>query len=94
MMSLLIRARRLLAASAVPMAPLAREVLAGLIAEALREVESVALLGAAAHLGAAMDDVERLSPAYTDRLRVADVRRLADELESLTTTDPTSCALS
>jgi len=37
---------------------------------------------AAAHLRDAMDDVERLSPEYADRLRVSDIQRLADELIS------------
>jgi len=40
------------------------------------------LRAAATHLRDAMDDVERLSPEYADRLRVSDVQRLADELIS------------
>jgi hypothetical protein len=78
----LARARDLLFDSAVSLDPMASEILAGLFAELLRTVQEDAFSKAAAHIDAAMDDVERADArlGMTARMTVEDVRRLAAEL--------------
>lgn len=81
-LTLLARSRDMLFESAVSLDPMAREILAGLTAELCRAVQSEAFAKAAAHIEAAMADVERadIRLSMTAHMTVEDVRRLAAEL--------------
>ena len=81
----LARSRTLFFESAISLDPMAREILAGLVAELCRAMQDEAFAKAAAHIDAAMDDVARADErlGMVARMSIEDVRRLADELRLL-----------